>query len=174
MKTLTTHQFTRGQDILIEETLHVNRALHGHRMYFLPAGGGLIGWERFKTLTSTNYFTCPNLQFPELNTLLHITLFVHLKNSDSSFLAYRGLLTVSTLHNTLVFPSSDVDELLAHSADHWWFCVHWHGWGIWRRHFRVSWWGCPRSEGGRTYNNKTQFKEIMKILNTKQNNTAQP
>jgi hypothetical protein len=24
-------------------TLHVSKALHGHLMYFLPTGGGLIG-----------------------------------------------------------------------------------------------------------------------------------
>jgi len=36
-------QFALGQDILTEDTLHVSRALHGHLMYFLPAGGGLIG-----------------------------------------------------------------------------------------------------------------------------------
>lgn len=36
-------QLTLGQDILTEETLHVSRALHGQRMYFLPAGGALMG-----------------------------------------------------------------------------------------------------------------------------------
>ena len=41
-----THQLALGQDILTEETLHVSRALQGHRMYFLPAGGGFIGYKR--------------------------------------------------------------------------------------------------------------------------------
>lgn len=36
-------QLALGQDILTEETLQVSRALQGHRMYFLPAGGGFIG-----------------------------------------------------------------------------------------------------------------------------------
>ena len=41
-----THQLALGQDILTEETLQVSRALQGHRMYFLPAGGGFIGYKR--------------------------------------------------------------------------------------------------------------------------------
>ena len=41
-----THQLALGQDILTEETLQVSRALQGHRMYFLPAGGGFMGYKR--------------------------------------------------------------------------------------------------------------------------------
>jgi len=43
-----THQLALGQDILTEETLQVSRALQGHRMYFLPAGGGFIGYKEFR------------------------------------------------------------------------------------------------------------------------------
>jgi hypothetical protein len=37
------YQSVRGQDILVEVTLHVSKALQGHLMYFFPSGGGLIG-----------------------------------------------------------------------------------------------------------------------------------
>ncbi len=38
-----TYQLGLGQDIRVEVDLHVSKALHGHRMYFFPAGGGFIG-----------------------------------------------------------------------------------------------------------------------------------
>ena len=38
-----TYQFDLGQDILVDVARHVSRALHGHRMYFFPAGGALMG-----------------------------------------------------------------------------------------------------------------------------------
>ena len=37
------YQSVLGQDIRVEVTLQVSNALHGHLMYFLPSGGGLMG-----------------------------------------------------------------------------------------------------------------------------------
>ena len=40
------------------------------------------------------------------------------KTKSSCMCTYRGLLTVSTLYHTLMFPSSYVDKLLTNTADH--------------------------------------------------------
>ena len=38
-----TYQLGLGQEILVDVTLQVNKALQGQRIYFFPDGGGLIG-----------------------------------------------------------------------------------------------------------------------------------
>ena len=55
-------QSVLGQDIRVEVTLHVSNALHGHLMYFLPSGGGLMGvasWQ-FEHLI-TLWFSLPRM-----------------------------------------------------------------------------------------------------------------
>ena len=37
------YQLGLGHEILVDVDRHVNNALQGHLMYFLPFGGGLIG-----------------------------------------------------------------------------------------------------------------------------------
>lgn len=38
-----THQFGRGHAMRWAVLRHTRRQLHGHRTYFLPGGGALIG-----------------------------------------------------------------------------------------------------------------------------------
>ena len=42
----TIYQFGRGHEILVEVARQVNKALQGHRIYFFPAGGALIGYKK--------------------------------------------------------------------------------------------------------------------------------
>ena len=41
-----THQFSLGQTTLEAVSEQVRRQLQGQRTYFLPEGGGAMGWER--------------------------------------------------------------------------------------------------------------------------------
>ena len=41
-----THQFSLGQTTLDAVSEQVRRQLQGQRTYFLPEGGGAMGWER--------------------------------------------------------------------------------------------------------------------------------
>ena len=38
------YQLSRGQITLLAVSEHVSRQLQGHRTYFLPGGGGAMGW----------------------------------------------------------------------------------------------------------------------------------
>ena len=39
------HQPSLGQSTALAVAEHTSRQSQGHRMYFLPGGGSLIGWE---------------------------------------------------------------------------------------------------------------------------------
>lgn len=50
---LITHQFGRGHPILLDVSLQMSRQLQGHRTYFFPVGGFLMGWGTERSSTST-------------------------------------------------------------------------------------------------------------------------
>lgn len=40
-----TYQFGRGQPIRLDVSLQISKQLQGHRTYFFPVGGFLMGWR---------------------------------------------------------------------------------------------------------------------------------
>lgn len=85
--------------------------------------------------------------------LIYINFMSFLINRQNwKSVSHRSFLTVGTLHNPLVFPSFNVNELLTNSADHRWLSVHWNWWGVGWWHFWISRWRCSRNYGGRTLN----------------------
>lgn len=134
-------------------------------MYFLPAGGGLIGYDKRnrcsynhiyrerETHGRLSYFQAAFVPVPFCKCLscrlncYHVTLTWRQVKKHT----YCSLLAIGTLHNPLVFPSSYIDKLLTHSADHGWLCAYWCISWVQRWHFRVSWWWCSRNWRGAIY-----------------------